>query len=113
MIWVAPSAAVAALYTEDAVLNTPNGAFTGRQVIERLYEHYFRDDHSKNVPTVVNELNSALDNEVRVTGKWSDSFEEPVTYTVHAEGNYSWGLLHEGNTWRIRESTFDITIHRQ
>jgi len=103
---------VAGLYAEDAVFNTPEGTFQGRQAIEELYaKHYFGEVHSKNVVTVVNEA-IAAENEVRATGTWSDTFEEPSTGTIYAEGTYSWVLLHEGDTWRIRESTYDITNMR-
>jgi uncharacterized protein (TIGR02246 family) len=106
------AATVAALYAEDAVFNTPEGTFQGRQAIEELYtKHYFGEVHSKNVVTVVNEA-IAAGNEVRATGTWSDTFEEPSTGTIHAEGTYSWVLLREGDTWRIRESTYDITNMR-
>ena len=67
--------------------------------------------HSKNVLTVVNKLDSTSGDEVRATGTWSDTFEEAGT--IHANGNYAWVLVHEGDTWRIRKSIFDITIHRQ
>ncbi len=104
---------IAGLYAEDAVFNTPEGTFHGRQAIEELYaKHYFGEAHSKNVVTLVNEA-IAGGNEVRATGMWSDTFEEPPTGTIHAEGTYSWVLLHEGDTWRIRESTYDITNMRQ
>ena len=103
---------VAGLYAEDAVFNTPEGTFHGRQAIEELYaKHYFGEVHSKNVVTVVNEAISA-GNEVHAAGTWSDTFEEPSTGTIHAEGTYSWVLLHDGDTWRIRESTYDITNMR-
>jgi uncharacterized protein (TIGR02246 family) len=103
---------VAGLYAEDAVFNTPEGIFHGRQAIEELYaKHYFGEVHSKNVVTLVNEA-IAAENEVRATGTWSDTFEEPSTGTIYAEGTYSWVLLHEGDTWRIRESTYDITNMR-
>ena len=105
--------AVAGLYAEDAVFNTPEGTFHGRQAIEELYaKHYFGEVHSKNVVTLVNEA-IAAGNELRATGTWSDTFEEPSTGTIHAEGTYSWVLVHEGDTWRIRESTYDITNMRQ
>jgi hypothetical protein len=66
---------VAGLYAEDAVFNTPEGIFHGRQAIEELYaKHYFGEVHSKNVVTVVNE-EFAAENEVRATGTWSDTFE--------------------------------------
>jgi uncharacterized protein (TIGR02246 family) len=104
---------IAGLYAQNAVFNTPEGTFHGRQAIEELYEkHYFGEVHSKNVVTVVNEA-IADGNEVRATGTWSDTFEEPSTGTVHAKGTYSWVLSHEGGTWMIRESTYDITNMRQ
>ena len=104
---------IAGLYAENAVFNTPEGMFHGRQAIEELYaKHYFGEAHSKNVVTLVNEA-IAAGNEVRATGTWSDTFEEPSTGTTHAEGRYSWVLVHEGDTWRIRESTYDITNMRQ
>jgi uncharacterized protein (TIGR02246 family) len=105
--------AVAGLYAEDAVFNAPEGSYKGRQAIEELYaKHYFGAAHSKNVVTVVKEA-IATGNEVRATGTWSDTFEEPSAGTIHAEGTYSWVLLHEGDTLRIRESTYDITNMRQ
>jgi len=105
--------AVAGLYAEDAVFNTPEGTFHGRQAIKELYaKHYFGEAHSKNVVTVVNEA-IAAGNEIRATGTWSDTFEEPSTGTIHAEGTYSWVLVHEGDTWRIHEGTYDITNMRQ
>jgi uncharacterized protein (TIGR02246 family) len=104
---------IAGLYAENAVFNTPEGTFHGRRAIEELYaKHYFGEAHSKNVVTVVNE-SIAAGNEVRATGTWSDTFEEPSTGTIHAEGTYSWVLVREGDTWRIRESTYDITNMRQ
>jgi uncharacterized protein (TIGR02246 family) len=72
---------VAGLYAEDAVFNTPEGTFHGRQAIKELYaKHYFGEAHSKNVVTVVNEA-IAAGNEIRATGTWSDTFEEPSTAT--------------------------------
>ena len=104
---------VAALYEEDALFKTPNGTFQGRRSIEELYEkQYFGEAHSRNVVTIVDEV-FAAGNEVRAIGTWSDTFEEPSTGTIHAEGTYSWVLLHEGGKWRIRESTYDITNMRR
>jgi uncharacterized protein (TIGR02246 family) len=103
---------VAGLYAENAVFNTPEGTFHGRQAIRELYaKRYFVEAHSKNVVTVVNEA-IAAGNEVRATGTWSDTFEEPSTGTIHAEGTYSWVLVHDVDTLRIQESTYDITNMR-
>ena len=100
---------IAGLYAENAVFNTTKGTFHGRQAIGELYaKHYFGEAHSKNVVTVVNQA-IATGNDVRATGMWSNTFEEPSTGTIHAEGTYSWVLVHDVDTLRIRESTYDIT----
>jgi uncharacterized protein (TIGR02246 family) len=105
------AAAVAALYTEDAVFETPSGAFHGREAIEEENaKHYFEQDHSKNLVTVVDELSGA-GNEVRATGTWSNTFEEGAT--IHANGTYLWVLIHQVDSWKIRKSTFDMTNQRR
>ena len=104
------AAAVAALYTEDAVFETPNGTFNGRLAIEEENaKHYFEERHSNNLVTMVDQV-IAVGDEIRVTGTWSDIFEE--IGTIHADGTYSWVLVHEDDAWRIRSSTFDITNER-
>jgi uncharacterized protein (TIGR02246 family) len=101
--------ALATLYTEDVVFKTPNGTFDGRQAVEELFaKHYFEESHSRNAVTSVKEV-IADSNEVRVTGTWSDTFEDASSGTLNAEGTFSWILIHEGDTWRIRKSTFEIT----
>jgi uncharacterized protein (TIGR02246 family) len=102
------AAAVATLYAEDVVFKTPNGTFNGRQAIEELFsKHYFEESHSRNSVTTVKEV-IANGNEVRATGRWNDTFEDTSSGTLSADGTFSWVLVHEGNTWRIRESTFEI-----
>jgi uncharacterized protein (TIGR02246 family) len=99
--------AVTTLYTEDAVFETPNGTFTGRENIEGLYRKiYFERNHSKEHVTTVGEVSEAGD-EIRATGMWSDTFEE--IGTIRANGTYVWILIYEGNSWKIRKSTFEIT----
>ena len=104
------AAAVTTLYTEDAVFETPNGTFTGKGEIEGLYRKiYFERNHSKDHLTTVGEV-SGVDDEMRATGTWSDTFEE--IGTIHANGTYAWVLIHDGNSWKIRKSTFDIANER-
>ena len=103
------AAAVATLYTDDVVFETPNGTFNGRQGIEELFaKHYFEESHSRNAVTTVKEV-IADGNEVRATGIWSDTFEDASSGILNADGTFSWVLVDEGDTWRIRESTFEIT----
>ena len=105
--------AVATLYTEDVDFKTPNGTFKGRQAVEELFaKHYFDESHSRNAVTKVNEV-VADGNEVRATGRWSDTFEDAASGTLNADGTFSWVLVHQGDAWRIRESAFEITNLRQ
>lgn len=107
------AADAATLYTEDVVFKTPNGTFNGRQAIEELFaKHYFEESHSRNAVTTVKEV-IADANEVRATGIWSDTFEDASSGTLNADGTFSWVLVPEGDAWRIRESTFEITNLRQ
>src|ERR1700733_7160481 len=70
------AAAVAALYTEDAVFETPNGTFTSREDIEGLYRKiYFERNHSKDHVTTVDEVPGA-DDDIRASGAGMDTFEE-------------------------------------
>ena len=107
------AAAVATLYTEDVFFKTPNGTFNGRQAIEELFaKHYFEESHSRNTVTTVTKV-IADGNELRATGRWSDTFVDASSGTLNADGTFSWVLVHEGDTWRIRESSFDITNLRE
>ena len=67
-------AAVAALYTENAVYVAHHGTFHGRQAIEKDYaEHSFRQWQATNQVTKVDRV-IAVGNEVRSIGKWSCNF---------------------------------------
>jgi uncharacterized protein (TIGR02246 family) len=109
----ADAAAVATLYTNDVVFKTPNGTLNGRQAIEELFaKQYFEESHSRNAVTTVTKV-IADGNELRATGRWSDTFSDASSGTLNADGSFSWVLVHEGDTWRIRESAFEITNLRQ
>jgi ketosteroid isomerase-like protein len=98
---------VTTLYTEEAVFETPNGTFNGREAIEGLYQKvYFERNHSKDHITTVGEITEAGD-ETRAIGVWSDTFEE--IGTIHANGTYLWVLVHDGDSWKISKSRFEIT----
>jgi uncharacterized protein (TIGR02246 family) len=107
-------AAVAALYTEDAVLQSPHGPFRGRQAIEKNYaRHDFQDYHSKNMFTNVDRV-IAVGDEVRAFGTWSSAFQDTNSAPRKDGGNYRWLLVRKGDTWEIRTNTnrsfnFDAT----
>ena len=103
-------AAVAALYAEDGVNVTPHaGTFHGRQAIEEHYaKRYFQEYPSKNMFTNVDRV-VAVGNDVRVIGRWSDIFQQQGGGAIQADGRFSWVLVREGDTWKIRRDTHDIT----
>jgi uncharacterized protein (TIGR02246 family) len=98
------AATVAALYTEDGV-DVFHGATHGRQAIEKSYARDFQrlqpNSHATRVDRVI-----AIGNDVRVLGKWSDTFQETSGAPTYHEGYYSCLVVREGDTWKIRRDTF-------
>ena len=93
--------AVAALFTEDAVLVAPDGIFSGRQAIQKRYENTFqrwpftlfndpRDCHLK-----------AIDNAVWSFGEWGGTLQDQ-TGPVFVKGYCSAIYVREGDAWKIR-----------
>ena len=98
--------ALAALYTEDAVRVTPHGTFSGRQAIAKDYAERFQRYQLNNYVRKGDRVN-AVGNDVRACGKWSCAFHDTDGRYKHIDGHYSWVLLHEGDTWKIRKDTSD------
>ena len=70
------AAAVAALFTEDAVLVAPDGMFSGRKAIEERYKETFQrspitDFNSRRDRRHLN----AIDNAVWSAGQWFSTFQ--------------------------------------
>jgi hypothetical protein len=79
---------------------TPDGSFHGRQAIEKHYARQsFQDHHANNRSTTVDRV-IAVGNEVRATGRWSETYQESGGGTVHADGRCSWVFVREGDTWK-------------
>ena len=94
-------AAVAALYTEDAVWETYHGTFHGRQRIEGVYADWsFKRWNKHNWVTTMTRVAPA-GNEVRATGSWSCDLGGGGA----DRGLCSWVLVHEGDTWTIRRES--------
>jgi uncharacterized protein (TIGR02246 family) len=101
------SGGLGGLYTDDAVRVTVHGTFSGRQAIakdyaERAFQRYQSNNHVLKVDRV-----NAVGNDVCVSGKWSCAFHDTDGRDKHIDGHYSWVLVHEGDTWKIRRDTSD------
>ncbi len=95
------TAAIAALYTKSAIWKTSNeGVFRGQQAIANEYQKlYFTRWNIHHYATAVRRL-AATGDEVRSTGTWSCSSNEGGGRKV--SGTYSWVLVNEGKTLKIR-----------
>ena len=98
------AAAIAALFTEDAVEVAPEGVFYGRDAIEKRYgEMVFQQWHCNNHLNTIDRV-IAVGNEACLVGKWS----------CDCGGNQVHGYLsivavREGGAWKARISTFNVT----
>ena len=101
------AAAVAALFTEDALLVEPGGLFSGRQDIERRYADTFQRSPviSFNSGFERHYLN-AIDNAVWGAGQWTSTFQSQ-NGPVFALGYWLAIYVREGDAWKIRVLTFN------
>jgi uncharacterized protein (TIGR02246 family) len=105
------ASAVAALYTEDAVQVTHrDGAFHGREAIEKSYAHRFQRWHPSNYVSTIDRL-IAVGNDLRVFGKWSEDFLDTDGHFKDEDGTYSSVLLREGDTWKIHRGIESESTH--
>jgi uncharacterized protein (TIGR02246 family) len=97
-------AAVAALYTEDAVYVAHHGTFHGRQAIEKTYANYFQHWQSISQVSTVDRV-IAVGNDLRAFGTWSSAFLDTNGAPRKDGGHYRWLLVRKGDTWEIRTNT--------
>ena len=101
------AAAVAALFTDDALLVEPGGIFSGRQDIEKRYADTFQRSPviSFNSGFERDYLN-AIDNAVWGAGQWTSTFQSQ-NGAVFAFGYWSAIYVREGDAWKIRVLTLN------
>jgi ketosteroid isomerase-like protein len=103
--------AVAANFTENGILVTPDGPVFGRESIEKYYVDVFKqvqlsdnlapaDDDS---PHIIGTTGSQM----WATGKYSATVKGHNFGPVAAKGY--WSVIREGDDWRIRMLTFNTT----
>ena len=110
------AAAMAAYYTEDAVLVSDSGPVYGRQAIEKYYAEQFREvrfvrHDTTGDPTSVRRIGTD-ENVIWEDGQWSGTlFLQGEDCGPHQVRGYFTSInIREGNTWRVRMSTFSTRI---
>jgi len=107
------AAALAALFTQDAVLMNDTGPIYGREAIEKHYANVFREVHisnhldkaDQNSPHII----GTTGNEAWSNGQWSLTYQvkggDPVELTGYWLEIYS----REGGTWKKRVDAWNLT----
>ncbi len=94
--------AAAALFTEDAVLETPDGLVFGRQAIEKKYADMFQRWPMTDFLSRRDRLRlNAIDNAVWSIGEWSGTLQTQSGPVV-AWGYWSTIYVREGNAWKMQ-----------
>jgi uncharacterized protein (TIGR02246 family) len=105
------AAAVAAVFTEDGILVTPDGPISGRESIEKYYAGVFKQVQLSNNLAPVDDdsphIIGTAGNEMWATGKWSATVKGQNFGPVEAKGY--WSVIREGDDWKIRMLTFNQT----
>jgi uncharacterized protein (TIGR02246 family) len=96
--------ALGSLFSEDAVLSGLHGRFNGRQAIENFHsQQVFGRWHVNNRVTTVDRVVSMSD-EVSSSGRWSETVQSNGSKNVG--GTYSWVLIRDGDSWKIRMANY-------
>jgi ketosteroid isomerase-like protein len=107
------AAAIAALYTEDAVFVTDTGPLYGRQAIEKFYADVLQQWHIKNYVSKVDQdsphIIGTAGNETWRTGEWSYTAQIKGGDSFQLKGHWSSIDTRGGDDWKIRMLTWNIT----
>ena len=106
------AAAVGVLYTEDAVHVTPDGFVYGRKAIENSLADVFKSWQPKNHTSTIDPQSvrmSGPDNLTR-SGEWSETGKGKNGEDVPIKGYFSEIDTREGDGWKIRVQTGNITL---
>jgi ketosteroid isomerase-like protein len=105
--------ALAALYTEDAVLVTDTGPIYGRKAIEKYYADLFKQVHFSNdigkrdqySPHII----GTAGNEAWSNGEWSLTLKGQNLGPVEVKGYWTTIVVREGDTWKKRLDMYNVT----
>jgi uncharacterized protein (TIGR02246 family) len=106
------AAAVAALFTEDAVFVADTGPIYGRQAIEKYHVDLFKEWHfsnhliktDSNSPRIIGTAEN-----IALNGEWSQTLQGQTGGPIQRKGY--WGAIdtRQGNDWKILMLTPNVT----
>jgi len=107
------AAALASLFTDDAVFVTPGGMMYGREAIEKYWVETFQQGHFSNHLNKADQYSPHLigttGNEVWRTGEWSFTVQGKSGDPIKLKGYWSAINVREGDTWKIQMLTFNVS----
>jgi ketosteroid isomerase-like protein len=107
------AAALAALYTEDAVLLTDIGPFYGREAIEKYYANLFKQFHFSNHISKRDQYSPHIigtaGNEAWSNGEWSQTYQVNGGRPIQLKGYWSNIQVREGDAWKTRMTMSNVT----
>src|ERR1700737_1800787 len=105
--------AIAALFTEDGVFVTDTGPVYGRQAIQKRYEDVFQQLQIKEHVGIPDQgcphSIGTAGNEVWENGEWSETIQFESGDPIEIKGYWSSIDRREGDDWKIRMLTYNIT----
>jgi uncharacterized protein (TIGR02246 family) len=106
-------AALAALYTEDAVLVTDSGPIYGREVIEKHWADAFKQVHFSNHLDTADQYSphtiGTAGNEAWSTGEWTVTLKGQDWGPSEFKGYWLEIYRHEGDAWKKRLDMYNVT----
>ena len=102
------AAGLVALFSEDAILLTPDGPLVGHAAIEKRFEGLFKAIITKD-PSKLEKVVMIGDALRLRTGSWSAVVQSP-NGSMPVKGYWSTTDVREGNSWKIRMETDNVTI---
>ena len=105
-------AAIAALFTEDAVFLTDTGPLYGPQAVEKQYAEWFKGWHhsnhiSKRDPNTTHIIGTA-DN-IALSAEWSETDQAQGEQPFQLKGYWLAIDTRVGDAWKIRMLTYNVT----
>jgi ketosteroid isomerase-like protein len=107
------AAALAAFFTEDAVLVTDTGSVYGREAIEKSYADQLQkwrvSNHIGKPDQYSPHIIGTAGDEAWSSGEWSMTLQPETGDPIPLKGHWSEIYVRDGDAWKVRMQTWNIT----